>query len=86
MFDKLDSKENEQDIYRMAKRRQEKTNEIGVVKYIMDKNKIILVQGVNIKDRWRKYLDELFNRKQGNIIWTQQLFSLDQSREIMRRK
>ena len=86
MFDKLDSKENEQDIYRMAKRRQEKTNEISVVKYIMDKNKIILVQGVNIKDRWRKYLDELFNRKQGNIIWTQQLFSLDQSREIMRRK
>lgn len=30
-FDKLDSKEVEKDIYRMTKRRQAKSNEIGVI-------------------------------------------------------
>ena len=50
MFDKLDSKKGEKDVYRRAKRRQAKTNDIGVLKYIKDKDKNILVQDKNIKD------------------------------------
>ena len=74
MFDKLDSKEEQNDIHRMTKRKQEKTNDFGVVKCIKDNEENILVHNENIKDWWRKYFDELFNRKQGNIIGTQQLF------------
>lgn len=43
VFDKIDSKETEQNIYKMAKMRQAKTNEIRVVKCIKAKDKNILV-------------------------------------------
>ena len=37
--------------YRMTKRRQVKTNDIGVIKFIKDKDTNILVLDENIKDR-----------------------------------
>ena len=50
MFDKLDSKEEQNDIHRMTKRKQEKTNDFGVVKCIKDNDENILVHNENIKD------------------------------------
>lgn len=68
VFDRLDSKKEEKDRYRMAKKKQAKTNDMGEVKYIKDKNKNILVPDENIKDWWSAYFDELFNREQGNVV------------------
>ena len=48
--------------------RQAKTNDIGVVKCIMDKDKNILVKDDNFKDRYREYFDELFNGEQESIV------------------
>ena len=45
----------------MAKRRQEKTKDIGVVKCIKNKDKNILDQDENISDRFWEYFDDLFN-------------------------
>ena len=85
MFDKLDSKKGEKDVYRRAKRRQAKTNDIGVLKYIKDKDKNILLQDKNIKDWWREYFDELFNGEQGNVVMDKTSILLDENREFMRR-
>ena len=52
-FNKLDSKEGEKHIHRMRKMKQAKTTNIAVVECIKDndKDKNILVQDRNIKDR-----------------------------------
>ena len=68
VFDKIYSKEWEKDTYMMTKRRQTKTNDIGVLKCIKDKDKNILVQDENIKDRYSRHFDELFNEEQGHVV------------------
>ena len=62
----------------MAMREQAKTNNIGVVKCIKDKDKNILVQDENIND-------ELFNEEQGNVIGDAIITTLDENREVMQR-
>ena len=62
----------------MAMREQAKTNNIGVVKCIKDKDKNILVQDKNIND-------ELFNEEQGNVIGDAIITTLDENREVMQR-
>ena len=52
-------------MYRMTERREAKTNDIGVVKCIKDKDNNSLVQDENIKDRRKEYFNELFNGEQG---------------------
>lgn len=54
-------KEGECDIYRMAKRRQSKPNDIGLVKCIKDKHNNILVHDENTNDRWSEHFYKLFN-------------------------
>ena len=64
---RLDSKEGEKEIYKMAKRRQEARKAIGRVKCVKDKNHKVLVQDEEIKDRWKEYFDELFNGSLGAV-------------------
>ena len=53
--------------------------DVGVMKRIKDKDKNILVQGENIKDRWREYFDELFRGHVGDNT----IIPLDKDREFM---
>jgi hypothetical protein len=54
LYRKLDTKDDENDIYKMAKLRERKTRDFNQVKYIKDDE---------IKNRWREYFDKLFNEE-----------------------
>jgi hypothetical protein len=47
----------------MVKLRERKTREFNQVKFIKDKTDRLLVKDDEIKNRWRKYFDKLFNEE-----------------------
>jgi hypothetical protein len=61
LYQRLGTKNGENDIYRMAKSRQRKTRDIIQVKYIKDETERLLTKDEDIKNRWREYFDKLFN-------------------------
>ncbi|CAH9115852.1 unnamed protein product [Cuscuta epithymum] len=61
LYEKLDSKEGEQDIYKLARLRDRRTQDIGKVKCVKDVDQRILMEDIEIKERWRSYFDTLFN-------------------------
>jgi hypothetical protein len=61
LYQWLDTKEWENDIYRMAKSRERKMRDIIQVKCIKDETERLLTKDEDIKNRWREYFDKLFN-------------------------
>jgi hypothetical protein len=61
LYQRLGTKNRENDIYRMAKSRQRKTRDIIQVKYIKDETERLLTKDEDIKNRWREYFDKLYN-------------------------
>ena len=62
MYRRLDTKEGEQDIYKLAKTRTKKCKDIDTVKFIKGENGQTLMGDKNIKDRWKVYFQNLFNQ------------------------
>ncbi|KAG2560585.1 hypothetical protein PVAP13_8KG079668 [Panicum virgatum] len=63
LYQRLGTKEGENDIYRMARIRERKTRDINQIKCIKDGTDRLLVKDEEIMDRWREYFDKLFNGK-----------------------
>jgi hypothetical protein len=63
MYRKLDTKEGENDVYKMAKIRERKIREFNQVKYINDETNKILVNDDDIKNKLIEYFDKLFNEE-----------------------
>jgi hypothetical protein len=61
LYRKLDTKEGENDIYKMTKLRERKTRDFHQIKCIKDETDRFLVKDEEIKNRWRTYFDKLFN-------------------------
>ena len=61
IFDKLDSKNGENDIYRITRIREKKTRDLGTIRCIKDYNHKVLMKDEDIKERLREYFDKLFN-------------------------
>ena len=61
LYQKLDSREETDMIYKLAKTRNRRTKDLSVSIYINDTDENILTDHENIKDRWQEYLEELFN-------------------------
>jgi uncharacterized protein YjhX (UPF0386 family) len=61
LYRKLDMKEGENIIYKMAKLREKKTRDFNQVKCIKNEADRLLVKDDEIKNRWREYFDKLFN-------------------------
>uniref|UniRef100_A0A8I6Y736 Reverse transcriptase domain-containing protein n=1 Tax=Hordeum vulgare subsp. vulgare TaxID=112509 RepID=A0A8I6Y736_HORVV len=61
LYQRLNTKEGERDIYKMAKIRERKTRDVGEVKCIKDGDDQLLVKDEAIKRRWREYFDNLYN-------------------------
>jgi hypothetical protein len=61
LYQKLDTKENKNDIYKMAKLQKRKTRDFNQVKCIKDEIDRLLMKDDEIKNRWREYFDKLFN-------------------------
>jgi len=61
LYQRLDTKGGERDIYKMTKIRERKTRDVDQVKCIKDEADQLLVKDEEIKHRWREYFDKLFN-------------------------
>ena len=61
LYKRLDTKDGERDIYKLAKARERKTRDLNQVKCIKDENQNVLVNEGAIKERWKEYFAKLFN-------------------------
>ncbi|ONM29623.1 Retrovirus-related Pol polyprotein LINE-1 [Zea mays] len=61
LYQRLDTKQGEKDIYRMAKIRERKTRDVNQVKCIKNEANQLLVKNEEIKNRWKEYFNKLFN-------------------------
>ena len=61
MYKRLDSKEGQNGIYKLAKSREKRRKDLGSIKYIKDDNGHVLVNEDDIKRTWRSYFYSLFN-------------------------
>ena len=61
IYNRLDSKDREKDIYRIAQIREKKTRDLGTIMCIKDYNHKILVNDKDIKERLKEYFDKLSN-------------------------
>jgi hypothetical protein len=66
LYQRLGTKEEEKDIYRMAKSRERKTRNIIQVKCIKNATEWLLTKDEDIKNRWWEYFDKLFNEDNGS--------------------
>ncbi|KAL6558464.1 hypothetical protein OROMI_018814 [Orobanche minor] len=85
LYARLDTKEGEKDIYKLARMREKKTRDIGKVKCVKDTDQRVLVQDKEIKERWRSYFDTLFNGHQEQDIGNLSIPSNMINREFKRR-
>jgi hypothetical protein len=77
LYRKLNTKEGENDVYKMAKLREMKTRDFHQVKCIKDEADRLLVKDEEIKNIWRAYFDKLFNDELDD--------SIDANRRFVRR-
>jgi hypothetical protein len=80
LYQKLDTKDGENDVYKMAKLRERKTRDFNQVKCIKHEADRLLVNDEEIKNRWREYFDKLFNDESEKIV-----IELDDSIDTNRR-
>ena len=67
LYDKLNTKGGEKDIYRIASERDRKTKDTGKVFTVKDENGNILKDSKEIKKRWKMYFDELYNEENPGV-------------------
>lgn len=85
LYARLDTKEGEKDIYRIARMRDRKTRDIRKVKCVKGVDQRVLVEDEEIKDRWRSYFDTLFNGDRAQAIGDVHIPPSMLNREFMRR-
>ncbi|KAM1491938.1 hypothetical protein ACFX10_023920 [Malus domestica] len=61
MYKRLDTKERELDIYKLARAREKKTRDLNQVRCIKDEDGNVLATKNAVKDKWRGYFHNLFN-------------------------
>ena len=61
VYQKLETKEGEKDVFKLAKAREKKTRDLGCVRCIKGEDGKVLVEELEIKERWRSYFSKLFN-------------------------
>ncbi|KAM1719513.1 hypothetical protein ACFX12_021307 [Malus domestica] len=61
MYKRLDTKEGELDIYKLARAREKKTRDLNQVRCIKDEDGKVLATENAVKDRWKCYFHNLFN-------------------------
>ena len=61
LYQRLSTKEWEKDVYKIARIQERKMRDLNQVKCIKDEMDQLLVKGQDIKQRWQRYFDYLFN-------------------------
>ena len=78
LYDKLNTKEGEKDVYRIASERERKTKDTGKVFAVKDENGNVLKESEEIKKRWKIYFEELYKKKIKEPRLRKQTLSSDQ--------
>ena len=60
-YQKLETKEGEKYIFKLAKARSRQREDVGAVKYIKDESGRVLIRQEDIKLRWHQYFSQLLN-------------------------
>jgi len=61
LYQKLETKEGEKDVFKLTKAREKKTRDLGCVRCIKGEDGKVLVEETEITERWRRYFSRLFN-------------------------
>jgi len=61
LYHRLETKEGEKEVFKLARARERKTRDLGVVTCIKDENGKVLAEDVEIKERWQRYFSKLLN-------------------------
>jgi len=61
LYHRLESKEGQKEVFKLARARERITRDLGVVRCIKDKNGKVLSEEAEIKGRWERYFAKLLN-------------------------
>jgi len=61
LYRKLETKEGEKEVFKLARVRDRRIRDLGVVRCIKDENGKVLSQDAEIKERWQMYFSKLLN-------------------------
>ena len=57
----LESKKGEKEVFKLARARERRTRDLGVVRRIKDENGKVLSEDAEIKGRWQRYFGRFLN-------------------------
>ena len=80
---RLESKDEEKYIYRIARMREKKTRDLVTIGCIKNYNHKVLVKDEDVKERWRKYFDKLFNDNYTQDVGALTISSEDLNHDFM---
>ena len=53
LYHKLETNEGEKEVFKLARARERKIRDLGIVRYIKDENDKVLSEDAEIKERWQ---------------------------------
>ena len=62
---RLGSKEREREVFKLARARERRTRDLGVVRCIKDEEGKVLTEDADIKERWQSFFAKLLNGEGG---------------------
>ena len=82
LYNKLDTKDGERCMYKLAKQRDRKSKDLVQVKCIKDENQKVLFLEEDIQQRWMRYFDKLFNEGCESSIEFRDLSTFNANRDF----
>jgi len=61
LYQKLETKDGEKEVFKLARARKTRTRGLGVVRCIKDENDKVLSEDAVIKERWQRYFSKFLN-------------------------
>ncbi|KAK3548847.1 hypothetical protein QTP70_021038, partial [Hemibagrus guttatus] len=63
LYTRLDTREGEKDLYRLARQRDRDRNDVQQVRVIKDRDGMVLTSVESVQRRWKEYFEELMNEE-----------------------